>query len=140
MKFKDYFFSAILILIAAAIVWGIMNVGGHDAQSPQTQTLQGLQTAPQYLTATNSSVACPAVTSTLVVAGGGTRNNFTGTNKDASNKIYLCKALTCATSTGMTIYPGGGAYEQLVSTDGYNGPYSCISDGATSTLTDSYNQ
>lgn len=134
MKLKDYIIIAIIV---CAIV-GVAAVVTKEGQP--TPLVQGLQTAPQYLTATNSGVSCPSTTSTLVVAGGGSRNNFTATNAATSSVIYLCKGLTCSASTGMTLFQNGGAYEQLVTTDAYNGPYSCIAGLSTSTLTYIVNQ
>lgn len=129
-------FSVLVILVGALTFRAFIAPAGNGVQ------LLGAGGNPQpYFVATNTNWSCGSATSTLVLAGGATGRFYVGlTNKDLNNNIYLCKANTCTASNGITLAPNGGAFEQKIWIDNYTGPYSCIADTATSTLTGSYTQ
>jgi len=87
----------------------------------------------------NTSVSCLATT-TLALAGSGSRQYFLATN-DSTNNIYVCFGSTttgCTASTGIRLNAGGGAFEAKFD-NLYTGPITCVAS-ATSTLTVTYNQ
>ena len=124
-----------LIVLGAVgfVILGLAILGNQKSSA-----FGDVTTGPYYSAATNSSVTCAADTSTLVLGTGSARTYFITTN-DSANTVYLCKALTCAASTGIRLNADGGAYEQKVG-DLYVGPYSCYSPATSSVLTLTYNQ
>lgn len=123
----------LILIIAVFTVFGCLQLNAlHNLQqaAPADQHLGIAQTEIGYKTVTNSSVSCPAATSTLVLGKDPARTSFTGTNSSA-NPIYLCKGTSCASGTGIYLSANGGSYEQ---TDGYIGDYSCIGTTSTSSL------
>lgn len=133
----------ILLVLIALFVGAIGAIGIKNFTTPiapaqscaNSPVLGSAISAPLYWTVTNSSVACSAATSTLIIGSETSRNYFAATNNDSANQIYICKGASCSASTGVRLNAPGGSYEQTIANDGYVGPYSCIASTATSTLT-----
>ena len=86
---------------------------------------------PTYNSATNSSATCGATTG-IVVGSSTARTSFIVSNRgDEGNVVYLCRAETCSTATGISFASSTERYEQR---DQYQGSYSCIA-ASTTTLT-----
>ncbi len=92
-----------------------------------------------YKTATNTNIVCSGATSTAVLAasGQGQRNSFELSNA-SSTSITLCKvAGGCVVGSGIIVASSSGFYKQ---DDVYYGAFSCIGNGATTTVGISYSQ
>ena len=85
---------------------------------------------PQYNTATNTSISCSGATSTVLLAENVGRNSFELTASSTAD-VTICKsAAGCVFGSGLIIQTD----EFYSQDDGYTGAYSCIGQGATSTL------
>lgn len=146
-KTKENLLVVGVVGIFAVLLYGAF-FGAKVAAPTQNVGVVSSGFVDTYKTSTDSSVSCPSATSTLVLAAPTTTTNGVPINRKAfaaiddndSNKIYLCRGLTCSAATGRRLNAGGGWYEQNFQIDGYVGPYSCIASGSTSTLLVSYTQ
>ena len=82
---------------------------------------------PTIDSTTNSSSSCTG-TSSIVVASNTARTSFITTNADLGDIIYLCRAESCVTETGIPLASTTPQYEQK---DQYRGSYSCVAANAT---------
>ena len=119
-------------LVGVAVVGILVFMASKDGG----EILRGIDSGNlnYYNTATSTSAVCSGATSTLITAAStqlDTRSAFEITVASSTN-ITLCKAGSgCGIGNGLTIKGGGGSYEQ---TDVYSGAYSCIGNGASSTI------
>jgi hypothetical protein len=99
--------------------------------------------ANYYNSATNASVVCSGAVSTVLLATSSRADNriaFDATVASTTS-ITLCRAATCTQASGLTIVSSAsssaGIFHQQ---DAYSGAYSCIGNGASSTVGISYSQ
>lgn len=113
----------LIIVVAMIVVAGL---------SKSETRLAGISSnAVSYNSPTNTSITCSGATSTVVAAASSGRLAFEITN-GSSTAITLCKvAAGCTWNNGLNLPATSGVYKQ---TDGYTGAYSCIGNGASSTV------
>lgn len=124
--------SLFLLALAAAFYF----LG--DAQKP----LGGVGSDPSYGVsgATHYVTACPAGTSTQIVAAQSGRTSFTASWLPTSTlPVHLCKGSSCSPSAGFAFVLATNTprYEQG---DSYVGPWSCIAITTTTAIGGSYSQ
>ena len=126
-----YFYITISAL--AVILLGII------AFAPKTaQQVLGDAGSPNYFqAASNTSSTCASGTSTLALAAAGDRLFAYVTNPSATG-TYVCQSPTCTSGTG--IYLGQGNSFRIDLNNRYVGALSCTGNGATSSVSLSYNQ
>lgn len=85
---------------------------------------------PQYGSATNTFVSCSGATSTVLLAANVGRTSFELTASSTTDTTLCKSAAGCVINSGLILATG----DYWSQNDGYTGAYSCIGDGATSTL------
>lgn len=123
---------SIITVLSLVVVVGAY-VLGLKAQKISFGGGSSIDTA-YYKTATNTSVVCSGATSTLLLAAAtrqDTRKRFEASV--ASSTITLCESATgCVAGNGLTIATATST--RFVQTSAYYGAYSCIGNGASSTV------
>ena len=120
----------LVLVVAAGLVFAYQ---WTRPVSEPLKLLSGITSGEPYIGSANATVACPGATSTVVATSsqsGYTRLYF-AIVASGTAPITLCKASTCVSGSGIILSGSGGAYEQEP-TDNYQGVYSCIGNGATS--------